>query len=146
VIIIFFDIKGNVHNEFVLAGQTVNSAYFCGILWRVYENVRRLRPELWRQKNWLLHHDNAPSHIFFLPGKFSLKRTRLSSPTHNIFCLFPRLKTKLKGRHFDTIEVIVTEPQAMNTFTEHDFQDVFKNWLQNWERCISAEGEGGGSQ
>jgi hypothetical protein len=62
----FFDVKGIVHRELVLAGQTVNSAYYCDVLRRLSENVRRLRPELWRQKNWLLHHDNAPSHVSFV--------------------------------------------------------------------------------
>jgi hypothetical protein len=28
MLIVFFDIKGIVHKEFVLAGQTVNSAYY----------------------------------------------------------------------------------------------------------------------
>jgi hypothetical protein len=38
------------------------------------------------------------------------------------------LKIKLKGRHFDTTEVIEAESQAVaNTLTEHDFQDAFKN-------------------
>jgi hypothetical protein len=38
------------------------------------------------------------------------------------------LKIKLKGRHFDTIEVIEPESQAvLNTHTEYDFQDAFKN-------------------
>jgi hypothetical protein len=42
------------------------------------------------------------------------------------FSLFPRLKIKLQGRHFDTIDVIGTESQAvLNTHTEHDFQDAF---------------------
>jgi hypothetical protein len=31
ILIIFFYIKGIVHKEFVLAGQTVNSAYYCDI-------------------------------------------------------------------------------------------------------------------
>jgi hypothetical protein len=30
-LIIFFDIKGIVHKEFVMAGQTVNSAYCCDV-------------------------------------------------------------------------------------------------------------------
>jgi hypothetical protein len=51
VLITFFDIKGSVHKEFVLAGQTVNSEYYCDVLRRLRENVRRLRPELWQQKN-----------------------------------------------------------------------------------------------
>jgi hypothetical protein len=43
------------------------------------------------------------------------------------FSLFP-LKITLKGRHFDTIEVIKTISQTvLNIVTEHDFQDAFKN-------------------
>jgi hypothetical protein len=51
MLIIFFDIKGTVHKEFVLAGQTVISAYYCDLLRRLPENVRRLHPKLRWQKN-----------------------------------------------------------------------------------------------
>jgi hypothetical protein len=89
--------------------------------------VRRLRPELWRQKYWLLHHNNAPSHTSFFTTEFFTKNnmTVVSQPSY--FSLFPRLKIKLKDRHFDTTEVIEAESQAvLNTLTEHDFQDAFK--------------------
>jgi hypothetical protein len=44
------------------------------------------------------------------------------------------LKIKLKGRHFDTTEVIETESKAaLNTLTEHDFQDVFEKCQKFWE-------------
>jgi hypothetical protein len=33
MLIIFFNIRGTVHKEFVLAGKTVNSTYYCDILW-----------------------------------------------------------------------------------------------------------------
>jgi hypothetical protein len=50
------------------------------------------------------------------------------------------LKTNLKGRRFDTTEVIDAEPQAvLNTLTEHDFQDAFKHWQKRWERCLRAK-------
>jgi hypothetical protein len=39
---IFFDIKGIAHKEFILAGQTVNSASYGNVLQQLYENVRRL--------------------------------------------------------------------------------------------------------
>jgi hypothetical protein len=65
ILIIFFDIKGIVNKEFVLAGQRVNSAYYCDNLWLLHENVRRLRPKLWRRKYWLLHHDNTPPTLLF---------------------------------------------------------------------------------
>jgi hypothetical protein len=38
--IIFFDMKGIAHKEFVLAGQTVKSTYCCDVLWRLLENVQ----------------------------------------------------------------------------------------------------------
>jgi hypothetical protein len=44
------------------------------------------------------------------------------------FSLVPQLKINLKGRHFDTIDVIGAELQAvLNTLTEHDFQDALTN-------------------
>jgi hypothetical protein len=33
MLITFLDIKGSVHKEFILAGQTVNSTYYSDILW-----------------------------------------------------------------------------------------------------------------
>jgi hypothetical protein len=65
MLIMFLDIKGIVRREFVLAGQTVNSAYYCHDLWLMRENAQRLRSEPRRHKNWLLQHDNAPSHSYF---------------------------------------------------------------------------------
>jgi hypothetical protein len=66
------------------------------------------------------------------------------------FSPFPRLKLKLKGHHFDTIEVIDAELLAvLNALTESDLQDAFKTWQKRWERCIRAEGdyfEGDGGQ
>jgi hypothetical protein len=45
--------------------------------------------------------------------------------------LFPRLKIKLIGHHFDTTEVIKAESEAaLNTLTEHDFQDAFKKMAE----------------
>jgi hypothetical protein len=38
------------------------------------------------------------------------------------------MKIKLKGRHFDTIEVIKAESQAvLTTLKEHHLQDAFRN-------------------
>jgi hypothetical protein len=53
ILLISFDVMGLVHKEFVLASQTVSVAYYCDVLRRLRENVPRLLPELWRQKNWL---------------------------------------------------------------------------------------------
>ena len=42
----FFDIKGIVHKEFVSTGQTVNCEFYCEVLRRLREKVRRRRPQL----------------------------------------------------------------------------------------------------
>jgi hypothetical protein len=60
------------------------------------------------------------------------------------------LKIKLKGRNFDTTEVIEAESQAvLNTLTEQDFQDAFKKWQKHWEwseRTVVDYSEGDGGQ
>jgi hypothetical protein len=51
------------------------------------------------------------------------------------------LKVKLKGRHFDTIEVFKAESQAvLNTLTKHNLKDPFTKWQKRWEQCIRVEG------
>ena len=50
--------KGTVHNEFIPPGQTVNVAFYVEVLKRLWENLRRKRPDQWRNKTWLLYHDN----------------------------------------------------------------------------------------
>jgi hypothetical protein len=97
------------------------------------KNVRRLLSELWQQKNWLLHHDNASSNTSFFTRDFFLPKTTWLSPlTHPpYFSLFPQLKIKLNGRHFYVIEVIEAESQAaLNTLTEHNFQDALKKMAE----------------
>jgi hypothetical protein len=44
------------------------------------------------------------------------------------FSLFPKMKLKLRGRRFDTIEEIQTEsPRVLDTLTEKDFRKRSKN-------------------
>jgi hypothetical protein len=91
----------------------------------VRENVRRFYPEIWRQKNWLLHHDNVPSHIFSFTSEFYTQNNTIVITHPPYISLFTRLKIKLKGRHFDIVKVIETESQAvLNTLVEHGFQNI----------------------
>jgi hypothetical protein len=114
MIITFFDIKGIVHKEFVPSGQTVNSGFYCQVLQRLRENLRRHRPQLWREQTWLLHHDNAPfqtavlTHQFLAKNQISVILHPSNSPDLGPcdFLLFPKMKLKLKGRRFYTIEEI----------------------------------------
>jgi hypothetical protein len=59
------------------------------------------------------------------------------------------MKSKLKGRRFDTIEEIQAELQrVLDTLIEKDIQEAFKKWRRRWNRCLHAggsyfEGDGG---
>jgi hypothetical protein len=67
-----------------------------------------------------LHHDNAQFHTSFFTRELLTKTNMAVVPYSSYFVLIPRLKIKLKGRHFDTTEVIEAESQAvLNTPTKH---------------------------
>jgi hypothetical protein len=120
--IIFFDIIEIVHNIFIPAGSAANFACCYDVLQRPHANMRRLRPELWPQKNWLLHHDNALPHIFSFSGEFLTRNKMIVVPHLPYFSPFPRLKMELKGLHFDTVDVIEQRLRG----TKHAFQDAFR--------------------
>jgi muramidase (phage lysozyme) len=90
--------------------------------------------------NWLLNHDNAMLHASFFTREFFYQKQQYCRPPPTLLFPFPRLKTKLTGRYFDTILVIEVESQAvLNTLREYDFQDAFKKCQKLWELCICAE-------
>ena len=61
--------------------------------------------------DWVLHHDNAPAHTAVSIREFLAKKNIpvLPHTPYNpdlalcYFCLFPKLKSELKGHHFGTI-------------------------------------------
>jgi hypothetical protein len=54
LLIVFFDIRGIVRQEFAPDGQTTNGEFYCHVLHHLREDIRRKRPELWRAGDWLL--------------------------------------------------------------------------------------------
>jgi hypothetical protein len=118
----FFYIKGIVHKEFLPPGQTVNGKFYCDILKRLRESIRCKRPDKWKNNNWFLHHDNAPAHTSLVRQFLVSKNTTViphplfARPRTCDFFLFPKMKLRLKGRRFDTIEEIHAESQeVLNT-------------------------------
>jgi hypothetical protein len=70
MLIVFSDIQGIVHKEFVPPGETVNGKFYCEVLKRLREGIRRKRPEKWKNNNWFLHHDNVPAHTSLVVRQF----------------------------------------------------------------------------
>ncbi|UYV75236.1 CLCN3 [Cordylochernes scorpioides] len=67
---VFFDYQGIVHHEFQQQSSTITADSYLGVLRRLREAIRQKRPELWRSKSWILHHDNAPAHTALKILKF----------------------------------------------------------------------------
>jgi hypothetical protein len=49
MIIVFFDIRGIVHIDWVPEGHTINQVYYREFLTILLERVRRKRPEMWKK-------------------------------------------------------------------------------------------------
>ena len=131
----FFDIRGLVHHEFAAEGQTMNAQFYCSILRRLREDIRRKRPELWRAGSWLLHDDSAPSHQALVTREFLAHNSIITLPHPPYspglapcdFFLFPKMKLQLKGRRVDNVEEIQWESQnVLGRLREQDFKHAFQ--------------------
>jgi hypothetical protein len=116
---LFFDIEGIVHKEIVPPGQTVNGKFYCNILRQLSVNIWHKLPDEWHNNSWTLHHENAPAQLSLFVQQFlvSTNTTVIPHPPYSLdltlcdFCLFSKMKLKLKGRCFDSTEEIQTESQ-----------------------------------
>ncbi|UYV66949.1 hypothetical protein LAZ67_4003429 [Cordylochernes scorpioides] len=78
--VITSDEAGVVHHEFLPQGRTVNKEYYLQVMRNLREAIRQKCPDLWKNKNWLLHHDNAPAHTSLLVRDFLAKNNTLMMP------------------------------------------------------------------
>jgi len=143
----FFDSRGIVHKEFVPPGQTVNHAFHKDVLERLRKRVQRVRTDI--VNDWVLHHDNAPAHTVPSVREFLAKKNIpvLPHPPYSQdlapcdFHLFPKLKSKLKGHHFGTMEKIkkiVTD--ELHTLMEYDFRYCYDQWKKRWNHRVTSQG------
>jgi len=68
---------------------------------------------MWKNGNWLLHHDNAPAHTSLVVTEFLSKKYKVTTVPHLAyssdlapcdFYVFPKIKLRSKGRRFTSIE------------------------------------------
>ena len=149
MLLVFFDWQGIIHHEFDPRGQRVNTEFYVAVLKRLREAVRRKRPQLWTNQSWVLHHDNAPAHSSCLVRNFLAKNETTVVPQTPYspdlvpadFFLFPKLKSTLKGRCFDTIdEILKNSMNELFTIPKEAFQKAFQSWQKRWERCVASKG------
>jgi hypothetical protein len=57
------------------------------------------------------------------------------------FFLFPKLKSALKGRRFDTSdEIQENSTDELFAIPKEAFQKAFQSLQKRWERCVASEG------
>ena len=148
MLIVFFDVRGIVHREFVPPGQTVNGQFYREVIRRLTARVRRVRPEI--ADSWILHHDNAPSHTCLLVTEELAKHSRATLPQPPYspdtappdFFLFPKIKRALKGTRFGTLEAVqLATARALDALRVVDFQGAFGNWKIRYQRVIDSDGD-----
>ena len=150
MLIVFFDIQGIVHFEFLPQGQTVNQTIYKKILWHLIRSVRDKRRSLWEANARALHHDSAPAHTALSIGQFLAERNiaTLEHPPYSPdlapcdFFLFPKIKSVLKGTHFSDIDsikkAVMTE---LKKIPENAFQECFESWKKRMHKCLQVEGD-----
>ena len=126
-------------------GQTARKCYYQQDLCQLPDAVWHKRPDLWTAKNWQLHHDNAPAHSLHLIQIFLAKHgiPVVHQPPYSLDmapCNFWLLPT-LKGSSFESREEIMQNAMAeMTTIPKEAFQKCFRQWKDQWVKCVEAQG------
>lgn len=150
MLIVFFDYQGVVHSEFLPTGQTANAAWYVQVLRNLREKIRLLRPKLWINKSWFLHHDNAPIHTAHSTCDYLTKHNVHVIPQAPYspdmapcdFFLFPKLKLPLRGKHFETIEAIKeNSKRELKAIPKEAYEKCYKDWKKRWHMCIASDGD-----
>lgn len=123
--------------------------YYLHVLAELRERIRKKRPELWKDKSWVLHQDNAPAHSALSVKRFLAKFSIpvLDHPPYSPdlapcdFYLFPKVKSALKGTRFESVEAVKEKAaRVLKELTEKDFQHCFEQWKVRMERCRDKGG------
>ena len=134
----------------VSTGQTVNKEYYVEVLREFRKRFRRKRPALFKSGQWHFHQDNAPVHNSILVTDY-LTKMGIKTVPHPLyspdvapcdFCLFSKLKEKLRGCRYETIEEMKEAvTKVIDMLTQEDFHGAFQKLLERYNKCIAAGGD-----
>jgi len=149
MLVIFFDWLGVIHKEFVPEGGTINAAYYKGVMERLLNTVRSVRPGMCECGDWFLLHDNAPSYNAAIVKQFLAQRkvTVLDHPPYSSdlapadYFLFPKVKSHLKGCLFDSIsDIQKAVTSTLNTIAKDDFYKGIQKLYDRANLCVQLQG------
>ena len=142
----FFDCTGMIYMHWVPTGQTDNKKYYVEVLREFKKRFRWKGPALFKSGQWHFHQDNAPVNNSILVTDYLTKMgiKTVPHPSHSLdlapcdFCLFPKLKEKLRGCRYETIEEMKEAvTKVIDTLTQEDFHKL----LERYNKCIAARGD-----
>ena len=134
----------------VPTGQTVNKENYVEVLSEFRKRFRQKRPALFKSGQWHFQQDNAPVHNSILVTDYLTKMgiKTVPHPPYSPdlapcdFCLFPKLKEKLRGCHYETIEEMKEAVmKVIDMLTQEDFHGAFQKLLEWYNECIAARGD-----
>jgi len=121
MLVVFFDMEGILHYEYVSQGQTVNQQFYLQVLKRLRLVVSCKRPGRYITTVHQ-HTQHTPSRYFWQVMAFLSFRSSDMAPCD--FWLFPQLKTVLKGKKFEDIDAIKTNTSTLNTIPNTLYKNI----------------------
>ncbi len=120
-------------------------------LGKLKEAIRRKRPQMWKDRKFLIHHDNASPHT----ADFTLRKMEqwgmktLAHPPYSPDCapcdfkLFPEMKKHLRGRRFPTVKALQAETSRIlqRELDRSVFSDSIHEMVLRWQKCSAANGD-----
>ena len=146
----FFDSTDMIYMHWVTTRQTVNKEYYVEILREFSKRFHWKRRALFKSGQWHFHQDNAPVYNSILVTDYLTKMgiKTVPQPPYSPdlapcdFWLFPKLKKKLRGCRYKTIEEMKEAvTKVINTLTQEDFHGAFQKLLERYNKCIAAGGD-----
>ena len=130
----FFDSTDMIYMHWVPTGQTVNKEYYVEVLTEFGKRLRRKRAALFKSGQWHFHQDNALVHNSIVVTDY-LSNMGIRTVTHppyspdlapSDFWIFPKLKEKLRGCRYETIEEMKEAvTKVLDPLTQEDFYGAF---------------------
>ena len=124
--------------------------YYVEVLREFRKRFRWKRPALFKSGQWHFHQDNAPVQNSILVSDYLTKMgiKTVAHPPYSPdfapydFWLFPKLKEKLRGCRYETIEEMKEAvTKVIDTLTQEDFHGAFQKLLERYNKDIAAEGD-----
>ena len=145
----YFDSTGMIYMHWVLTGLTVNKEYYVEVLREFRKRFRWKTPALFKSGHWHFQQDNALVHNSIVVTdyltKMGIKAVPHSPYSPDLaprdFCLFPKLKEKLRGCRYETIEEMKEAvTKVIDMLTQEDFHETFQKLLERY-KCIASGGD-----